>query len=246
MEYKDHFSGHAASYASARPDYPRELFTYLASLCNEHELAWDCACGNGQASVTLAEYFRKVVATDASEQQISQAKEHASIEYKVVLAEEQFLPEQSIDLVIVAQAAHWFNLPLFYKNLNQVLKHKGVVALWCYAVNRIDPEIDKVVEYLYEDLLGPFWPEERRLVEASYQDINLPFKAVQPPEFELVKQWSCEQLIQYLNSWSALQKYKASKGEDPMDHVRPMLENAWGQTISRAIKWPLGLKVAIK
>ena len=83
-------------------------------------------------------------------------------------------------------------------------------------------------------------------MEASYQDINLPFKAVQPPEFELVKQWSCEQLIQYLNSWSALQKYKASKGEDPMDHVRPMLENAWGQTISRAIKWPLGLKVAIK
>ena len=115
MEYKDHFSGHAASYAAARPDYPSELFTYLSSLCAEHELAWDCACGNGQASIALAEYFSNVIATDASEKQLAQAKPHSHVRYQVALAEESFLPQQSADLVIVAQALHWFDLPLFYQ-----------------------------------------------------------------------------------------------------------------------------------
>ena len=51
-----------------------QLFTYLASLCPAHDLAWDCATGNGQAAVALAPHFEQVIATDASAQQIDQAQ----------------------------------------------------------------------------------------------------------------------------------------------------------------------------
>ena len=67
---KDHFSGHADLYEAFRPTYPEALFAYLSSLCPRHDLAWDCATGNGQAAVPLAAYFRAVIATDASQKQI--------------------------------------------------------------------------------------------------------------------------------------------------------------------------------
>ena len=58
--FKDHFSGHAAAYARARPTYPDALFDWLAARCDRHDLAWDAGCGNGQASLALADRFRRI------------------------------------------------------------------------------------------------------------------------------------------------------------------------------------------
>lgn len=66
MSFKDHFSGHAGSYARYRPDYPGELFDYLATLTPRREMALDCATGNGQAAIGLARHFERVIATDGS------------------------------------------------------------------------------------------------------------------------------------------------------------------------------------
>ena len=79
MSFKDHFSGHADRYGAYRPTYPAALFEYLASLCPCHDLAWDCATGNGQAAHALVSFFRSVVATDARERQIAQARPHEKI-----------------------------------------------------------------------------------------------------------------------------------------------------------------------
>ena len=81
--FKDHFSGHAADYANFRPNYPPELFDYLASISPGRELAWDCATGNGQAAVGLAAHFDEIIATDASAQQIENARPHLRISYRV-------------------------------------------------------------------------------------------------------------------------------------------------------------------
>src|SRR2546430_7765616 len=114
MKFKDHFSGHAVEYAKFRPHYPDELFQYLASISPQHELAWDCATGNGQAAVGLARHFDRVIATDASAQQIESAEPNARISYQVAPAEASEIDSASVDLILVAQALHWFDLDAFF------------------------------------------------------------------------------------------------------------------------------------
>jgi ubiquinone/menaquinone biosynthesis C-methylase UbiE len=67
--------------------YPKILFEYLSSITKDHALAWDCACGNGQASIGLAEYYEQVIATDASSAQILHAVPHLKIQYRIAHAE---------------------------------------------------------------------------------------------------------------------------------------------------------------
>src|SRR6202161_2895886 len=108
--FKDHFSRLAAPYASFRPRYPPALFDYLVQSCRRHELAWDCACGSGQATLGLAARFDAVLATDASAAQVASAPPHPKVRYRVAPAEESGLQAACADIVTVAQALHWFEL----------------------------------------------------------------------------------------------------------------------------------------
>ena len=73
------------------------------------------------------------VATDASEEQIRHAQAHPRVEYRVAIAHASGLPPHSADLVTVAQALHWFDLPPFYAEVRRVLRPGGIVAAWCYG-----------------------------------------------------------------------------------------------------------------
>src|SRR5437867_5106718 len=175
MTFKDHFSKQAADYANFRPRYPRELFEYLGSVAPSRALAWDCATGNGQAAVELAEVFDRVIATDASEKQIANAEPQDRVEYRIASAEESGLESDTIDLIMVAQALHWFDLPRFYEEVPRVLKSKGVFAASAYKFFHITPEIDPLVNHRYYDkVVGPFWPPERTLVE-KFEELPLAF-----------------------------------------------------------------------
>jgi ubiquinone/menaquinone biosynthesis C-methylase UbiE len=133
MDFKDHFSRLAAQYSAFRPAYPPAIYDYLGQLCHERQSAWDCACGNGQAALALAERFQAVIATDASPQQLAAAPAHANVTYRVARAEESGIESQSVDLVTVAQALHWFDLDPFYGEVQRVLKPSGVLAVWTYG-----------------------------------------------------------------------------------------------------------------
>lgn len=246
MSYKDYFSGHSKAYASARPTYPESLYVFLRDLCQEHELAWDCACGNGQASIALAQYFDKVVATDASGDQLSHAPRHPKVHYQIAKAENGFLSAGTVDLVTVAQALHWFDLQGFYSNVRTVLKTNGVLAVWCYGLHRIDSSIDEVIDHFYEKIVGPYWPKERRLIEAAYQDVDFPFQDVSCPELAMTKLWSVEEVMNYLESWSAVQRFITDRGSNPLDLIKDDLISAWGETPGREVCWPLTMRVGVK
>ena len=94
--FHDHFSEVAKRYAGFRPHYPAALFDYLATLVPRSSLVWDCACGNGQATVDLAKLFDRIVATDASKDQIASAKPHPKVEFRVAPAEQSGLPDASV------------------------------------------------------------------------------------------------------------------------------------------------------
>ncbi len=242
--FQDHFSGHAADYARFRPHYPLALFEWLAQVAPARELAWDCATGNGQAAVALAAYFAEVHATDASAEQVAQAQPHPGVRYVVAPAEASGLADTTVDLVTVAQALHWFDLDRFYGEVRRVLKPAGVLAVWSYGLFECAPAVDAAVRRLYADIVGPYWPMERRLVEQGYQSLPFPFAELQVPAFAMEAQWTLAETAGYLNTWSAVQRYRNDRSEDPLQRVAADLASAWGDAErARTIRWPLHLRV---
>lgn len=247
MNFKDYFSMQSIDYAKYRPRYPTELFSYLASLATARHRAWDCATGNGQAAVGLAEFFDEVIATDGSESQIKNAMRHARVNYRVATAENSGIESSSIDLLMVAQALHWFDLDKFYAEARRVLKSAGVVAASCYNLLEISPEIDPILHKFYKETVGPFWPPERALVEDCYLSLPFPFKPLQPPPFYIEARWSLRDLAGYLSTWSATQRYIKAQGHDPVLKIADELMSVWGKPEEeKLVRWPLSVRVGIK
>ncbi len=242
--FKDHFSRLAKQYARYRPTYPAALFDYLASISPRRQLAWDCACGAGQASAALAEHFDCVVATDASAQQIAAATPHAQVTYRVAKAEDSGLPSGTVDLVTVAQALHWLDLPAFYAEVHRVLRPAGVLAVWTYGVLLVEGEgVNSLIQHFYETTVGPYWPPERQLVEDGYRSLAFPFAELTPPYFAMQSLWTRQQLLGYLQTWSATARYVDEVGVDPVEALGRQLDPLWKDTDpARGISWPMALR----
>jgi SAM-dependent methyltransferase len=246
MPFKDHFSRQAAEYAKFRPSYPQELFTYLGSIAPSRHVAWDCGAGNGQAAVGLASVFDRVIATDASEKQIGNAEPHEQVEYRVALAENSGIKSGTIDLTMVAQALHWFDLGRFYAEARRVLKPDGVLAASAYNLLHIEVAINEIVNRYYYEVVGPFWPQERKLVE-QFADLPFPFQEIGPPKFEMTAWWNLDRLIGYLRTWSSTQRFIAARGSDPIEQIIDELHTLWGPAKQpRKVIWPLTLRVGMK
>lgn len=243
MSFKDHFSDHAALYSRYRPVYPPALYRFLAQCAPTQNLAWDCATGNGQAALGLAEYFDKVVATDASAAQLEQSVLHLRVDYRVAAAEQAPFADHSVDLITVAQALHWFELEAFYREVQRVLKPGGVLAVWNYNLLHCEPAIDAILNHFYAETVGPWWPPERVYIENDYQAMSFPFQEEQDPGFAMETRWELEQLLGYLRTWSAVQRFQKDKGFDPVTLIEPELSAQWGAPQERrTLHWPLSLR----
>jgi len=238
------FSTVACEYSLFRPGYPEELFEWLARAAPAPDAAWDCGCGSGQASVPLAARFARVFATDAAPEQVAAAKRHPRVTYSVAPAEHSGLADASVDLVTVAQALHWFDVEAFYAEARRVARPGAVIAVWNYPRPEfVDPTFDRPFLEFYRDVVGPYWPEERRHVESNYATLPFPFEELPHPQFSLELRWNLEQVLGYVSSWSATTRYRQANGSDPLPMLRAMLAPIWpgaGQQVS--IHMPIGLR----
>jgi SAM-dependent methyltransferase len=243
--FHDHFSGVASRYADFRPHYPAGLFDYLATLAPRDLVVWDCACGNGQATLDLAQHFDRVIATDASKEQIASATPHPHVEYRVAPAEQSGLPDASAGLITVAQALHWFDLDRFYAEAKRVLRPSGVLAAWAYGINEVEGNrVNELVQNFYSRTVGPYWPPERKLVESGYRTIPFPFTELAPPAFRMEARWTLEQLLGYFSTWSATNRFIKATGCNPLEPLSEALVRVWGEANSpRLIVWPLSLRL---
>ena len=248
MEFKDHFSSHSKAYSKSRPGYPEELFDFLTGLVPERKLVWDCATGNGQAAVSLAKYFEKVIATDASSQQIDNAFELENIEYLVAPAEEIYFEDETVDMVTVATALHWFDHDRFFAEVKRVLKPGGIFAAWSYAESKISDDIDPIMDYFSKEYLYEYWPPEARLNWMErYENIEMPFERIEAPAFNMEMEWDLEQFINYLHSWSAVKKHHEETKFDPVEIVFPELKELWGNIEDvKKVRWELIFKAGRK
>ncbi|GAM09001.1 putative methyltransferase [Geobacter sp. OR-1] len=239
----DHFSEQAAAYHEFRPVYPPALIGFLASRSPGRSLAWDCGCGSGQFSAGLAGWFDRVVATDLSFQQLWQAPNNPKISYVAALSEQAPLADGCIDLVVAAQALHWFRLDEFYAEVRRVSKPGGMVAAVSYGLLEVSPGVDRQIRRLHSEIVGPFWPPERKYVDSGYADLDFPFEELQPPSLTMKEHWTLKRLVGYLGTWSAVRRYIAANGADPLELIAGELETAWGDPhVRRTVKWPLAIK----
>jgi SAM-dependent methyltransferase len=241
--FPDHFSDRATGYARYRPSWPGEVVDHLAALAPGRDLAWDAGCGSGQLSLLLAERFRRVRATDASEHQLARAIPHPRVEYVQALAQESGLPDESVDLATAAQAAHWFDLEAYFAEVRRVVRPGGIVALLSYGVAQTDTEADRVLERFRGEVLDPRWPPERRHVEEGYRNLPFPFHELTTPSFAMEAHWTGKDFLGYLETWSTMRNLEQEEGRGRIDPFRKAFLRAWRPDEVRLIRWPLALRV---
>lgn len=200
---------------------------------------WDCGSGSGQATAGLLPYFRRVIATDASEAQIANAPPLEGVEWRVAMAEESGLDDRSVDAVLIAQALHWFDLDRFWPEVRRVIRPGGVVMALSYAFQQTgDPTLDRLLREFTTVTLADYWPPERRHVDAGYTTLAFPFEQLVPPGAAMTAHWDAGRQLGYLRSWSATRRAREILGTDPVGPLEEQLRLAWGNG-EREVQWPL-------
>jgi SAM-dependent methyltransferase len=257
QHFSDHFSSIAKRYAAYRPRYPQALADALATLTGRHDLAWDAGCGNGQLSVLLAERFARVIATEPSQAQLDEATAHPRVEYRRAKAEDPVLDEASVDLAVAAQAAHWFDWPRYVAEVARVTRPGGLVALVSYGILHVDPagrsesvplhsgsDADALVAAYYHGDVGPFWPPGREHVENGYRDLAWPWDSVAAPAITMTADWTRDELLGYVATWSATVKMIEMRGAGAYERLGKELARVWPDGERRTVTWPLAIRLA--
>lgn len=240
---KDNFSSHSDQYAKYRPTYPPALYRYLYGHVADKQCAWDCGTGNGQVARELAKVFDRVFATDISQAQLDNALQAPHIHYSVQPAERTNFKAGLFDLVVVAQAIHWFDFERFYGEVRRTAKAGALIAVIGYGRITVSEPIDRLLTDFYGQTLGNYWDEERRYIDEGYQTIPFPFDEIEAPAFESRHEWTLEHLIGYLNTWSAVKHFIRQRGYNPVDSLQREIERHWHDGQPKTVCFPLLLRV---
>lgn len=240
---KDNFSTRPDNYAKYRPGYPPEFFIYMNSLVPSKQTAWDCGTGNGQVAFELAKTFDRVFATDISQSQLDNALPAGNITYTVQPAEKTDFEDQSLDLIVVAQAIHWFGFDQFYSEVRRTARKNALICVVGYGRIEVSARIDAIIADFYEIVIGPYWDKERKYIDENYETIPFPFEEIETPLFVNKLQWSLKHLTGYLNTWSAVKHFIAQNGYNPVDKLRNEIEQYWNEKETKEVRFPLLLRI---
>lgn len=242
--YRDLFSSLAQQYARFRPSYPEELFIWIANNCNATKLAWDCACGSGQATTLLASRFDRVIATDSSLEQISHAPALGNVEYRIEPSEHTLLQSSSVDCIIVAQAIHWFALEEFYAEARRVLAPTGLIVVFSYQEFTCGDDFLMQHINAFKKTIKPYWDPARKMVDSGYSSLPFPFTRITPPSFTMRTSWTKEQIVGYLSTWSAHKHYTQMTNHSLVADLAIALESIDNKNYE--LNWPLTIIAGTK
>jgi SAM-dependent methyltransferase len=232
------------AYARFRPEYPQALAAFLATAAPDDRLAVDVGCGNGQLTQLLAPYFDRVVGLDPSADQIANAVPNARIHYECAPAERLPVPDASASLVTAAQAAHWFDLPAFYREVRRIAVPGAIVALVSYGVLNLEPALDRRFQAFYRDEIGPYWPPERKLVDTGYATIDFPFEELAPPSLDIRVEWHLSEFIGYVLTWSATRSAREAGRDALLMAFFDDIAALWGDpNAKRPVSWPINMRI---
>jgi len=210
------FQSQGNDYSKFRPDYPSEIFETIITFAKdnnpnaEFEVAVDMACGAGEATKHLVPYYKIIYGIDVSSSMLENAPKHPNINYSIGAVEATKLPNESIDLVLVAQALHWFDFEKFFIELDRILKPGGTFAVIGYPLNRFSNNTlaNEVIQKFFYQTLEGCWSERRRILDQEYADVPFIYKeTLRKHRFFNTKSMSIENYVRYIGTWSAVQTY---------------------------------------
>jgi ubiquinone/menaquinone biosynthesis C-methylase UbiE len=240
---KDNFSSHSDKYLKFRPTYPPDFFDYLNSIVSNKQKAWDCGTGNGQVAYELAKFFETVDATDISQSQIENALQSDNIKYSVQPAEKTDFENNRFDLIIVAQAIHWFDFEKFYSEVRRTAKKDALICVVGYGRIKLSEQIDDLISNFYTNVIGKYWDKERLHIDKNYETILFPFDELKTPKFENKHKWTLEHLIGYINTWSAVKHFINQNGYNPTDKLQSEIEQFWNSEEEKEVTFPILLRI---
>ncbi len=241
---KSHFESGGGAYADHRPSYPARLISDLVALTRAQDLCVDVGCGTGQLSVPMADHFANVVACDVSESQIAHASPHGKVAYHIAPAHRIPAKNATADLILAAQAAHWFDLNTFYPEVRRIAAPGAILALISYGVLYIDGPVSERFNAFYWDDLSPHWPAERRHVETKYAELPFPFEELHLEPVSIVRHWKLADFLGYLDTWSAVQAAKRKEAAAIVEAFYNDATQLWGDPEKQQrIEWPINTRI---
>ncbi|MFI5158272.1 MAG: class I SAM-dependent methyltransferase [Sphingobacteriales bacterium] len=140
------FSDRVDNYVKYRPSYPPEVLDYLETACdlNTAAVIADVGAGTGIFTKLLVDKGYKVFAVEPNQPMLNAAIEQLSGKQNFTpvdgTAGGTTLPDHSIDMIICAQAFHWFSNDSTRMEFNRILKSGGKTALiWNNRATNADP-----------------------------------------------------------------------------------------------------------
>ena len=122
------FAGVADAYDRARPSYPREAARWLAGSDHAHVL--ELGAGTGKLTEQLVALGHRVVATDPLQEMLNHLVARLPRTPAVIAGAENIpMRARSVDVVVGAQAFHWFDLDRALPEIARVLRPGGHLAL---------------------------------------------------------------------------------------------------------------------
>lgn len=133
----ERFSNRVANYVKYRPDYPREIIGFLESKCGltHKAVIADIGCGTGISSQLFLENCNRVIGVEPNaamrEAAVNFLADFPDFSLVDGTSENTTLPDASVDMVVAAQAFHWFDAEKTRPEFNRILKPRGhIVLMW--------------------------------------------------------------------------------------------------------------------
>ncbi|KAF7362434.1 S-adenosyl-L-methionine-dependent methyltransferase [Mycena venus] len=199
--FRSYTAPQAAAYAAGRGSYSPALYEYILSQHKNNggqsDLLLDVGCGTGSVARDLGRFFDRAMGLDPGEKMIDTARGIGGetrggeeVDYRVCGAEDidkvEQIVEGSVDLVVAAMAAHWFDMSKFWAAAARVLKPGGSVALWtcaslyCHPSTRNAPQVQQILSHLEDVTLAPYVLESNRMSRSLYAKLPLPWTCDPP------------------------------------------------------------------
>lgn len=240
MENAITFGAQAEAYSAARPQYPDELFDWIASNAPGRDRVWDVGTGSGQAALSLAGRFDHVHATDIDAAQLGAAAVHPGISFHQSPAHISKLQDASADAITAATALHWFDFKAFWPEVQRAAKPGALFCAWTYHRIQADAEIREMLVDPVLEIIDPYWAEGNRISWRGYEqrDVAMPFERLTPPKFVCTLKWAPRQIAAFAASWSAHKKARSDGHEGRLEDIESAALSKLGDE-PRIVRLPL-------
>lgn len=220
------FSQAADSYERGRPEYPETAINFLVeNMPIENGMTvLELGAGTGKLTKALLPFGAKLIALEPVAEMREKLKANApGAEVMDGVAEKIPLADGSVDVVLVAQAFHWFKGPQALKEIYRVLKPDGVLALIYNVRDARVPWVAQMSEIL--DAHEGTTPQYRTMEwKRAFEETDL-FSSLTVEQFTHSQTGDLEMILDRVRSISYVAAMPTDERNKILQQVKKLIES---------------------